>query len=63
MEEEARSILRTALAEIDAVPHDLGVAISARFQPLGGLDLALPARATRREPPQVNHSAGKTTRK
>jgi plasmid stability protein len=59
MEEEARNILRTALAEIDAAPHDLGAAIGARFRPLGGVDLALPAREPMREPPV----AGKTARK
>jgi len=59
MEEEARNILRTALAENDAVPQDLGAAIGARFRPLGGVDLALPAREPMREPPV----AGKTARK
>ena len=59
MEEEARSILRTALAVNDATPHDLAAAIGARFRPLGGLDLALPAREPMRAPPV----AGKTARK
>lgn len=59
MEEEARNILRTALAENDAAPHDLAAAIGARFRPLGGVDLALPAREPMREPPV----AGKTGRK
>jgi plasmid stability protein len=59
MEEEARNILRTALAENDAAPHDLAAAIGARFRPLGGVDLALPAREPMREPPV----AGKTARK
>ena len=63
MEEEARNILRTALAENDAAPHDLAAAIGARFRPLGGVDLALPAREPMREPPQVNRPAGKTARK
>ena len=59
MEEEARSILRTALAENDSAPRNLGAAIGARFRPLGGVDLALPAREPMREPPV----AGKTARK
>ena len=59
MEEEARSILRTALAENDATPPDLAAAIGARFRPLGGLDLTLPAREPMRAPPV----AGKTARK
>lgn len=63
MEEEARNILRTALAEIDAAPHDLAAAIGARFLPLGGVDLALPAREPTREPPQIIRPAGKTARR
>ena len=59
MEEEARNILRTALAENDAEPRDLAAAIGARFRPLGGVDRALPAREAMREPPV----AGKTARK
>ena len=50
MEEEARTILRTALAEGDAAPGDLAAAIVARFRPLGGVELALPAREPMREP-------------
>lgn len=63
MEEEARNILRTALAENDAAPRDLGAAIGARFRPLGGVDLALPAREPMREPPRVERPVGKTSRK
>lgn len=59
MEEEARHILRAALAESDAAPRDLGAAIGARFRPLGGVDLLLPAREPMREPP----AAGKVARK
>jgi len=59
MEEEARNILRAALAEEDAAPRDLAAAIGARFRPLGGVELALPAREPMREPPV----AGKTARK
>lgn len=59
MEEEARFILRTALAEDDTTPHDLGAAIGARFRLHGGVDLALPARESMREP----LIAGKAARK
>ena len=51
MEEEARTILRAALAEDDAAPRDLGAVIGARFRPLGGVELALPVREPMREPP------------
>ena len=40
IEEQARQILQHALAP----PDDLGVAIRSRFQPLGGVELDLPAR-------------------
>ena len=63
MEEEARNILRTALEDNDATSCDLAAAIAARFRPLGGVDLALPARGTMREPPHLNRPAGKTARK
>lgn len=63
MEEEARNILRTVLAESDTGPRDLAAAIGARFLPLGGVDLALPAREAMREPPQVSRPAGKAARK
>ena len=63
MEEEARNILRTALAEDDSAPRDLGAAIGARFRPLGGVELALPARESMREPPAVGKATRKTGRK
>lgn len=44
MEEEARSILRAALARNAAAPRNLADAIRDRFGPLGGVELALPAR-------------------
>jgi antitoxin FitA len=52
MEDEARNILRTALAEEAATPHNLAEAIRRRFQPLGGVDLRLPTREPMREPPK-----------
>lgn len=51
MEEEARQILRTALAEECALPEHLGTAIHARFKPIGGVELELPPRTPMREPP------------
>lgn len=52
MEDEARTILRQALAEESPGTVDLASAIQARFQPLGGVDLRLPAREPMREPPK-----------
>lgn len=53
MEEEARSILRAALA--GRVEDDSGAAlyaaIRARVEPLGGVELELPAREPQRDPP------------
>ncbi len=52
MEEEARDILRTALAQ-EAQPHqNLGEAIRSRFAPLGGVDLEPLPREPLREPPR-----------
>jgi len=52
MEEEARTLLRTALAEDAAAPGNLADAIRARFQALGGVELKLPAREPMRKPPK-----------
>ncbi|MBS0194808.1 MAG: plasmid stabilization protein [Proteobacteria bacterium] len=53
MEEEARSILRAALAQRveDESAATLYTAIRARMEPLGGVELALPPRPAMREPP------------
>ena len=52
MEEEARQILREALAE-DAKPSgNLVERIRRRLAPFGGLDLDLPPREPIREPPE-----------
>jgi plasmid stability protein len=53
MEEEARHILRTALARDEAPPSDLASAIRRRFQPLGGVKLRVPARERMRKPPRI----------
>jgi hypothetical protein len=55
MEEEARDILRLAMAQ-NAPPRDLAAAIRARIAPLGGVDLDLPARDAMREPPHFGRT-------
>lgn len=52
MEDEARNILRTAVANHAATPRNLAQAIMNRFGPLGGVELALPAREPMRKPPR-----------
>jgi plasmid stability protein len=52
MEDEARNILRAAVAEDAAPPRNLAETIRRRFQPLGGVELRLPARDPMREPPK-----------
>jgi len=55
MEEEARDILRLAMAQ-SAPPRDLAAAIRARIGPLGAVDLDLPARDAMREPPHFGRT-------
>jgi plasmid stability protein len=52
MEDEARNILRAVLAQQAGAPRNLADAIRARFEPLGGVELRLPAREPMREPPK-----------
>ncbi len=52
MEEEARSILRSVLAEKAPSSASLAQAIRKRFAPLGGLELRPPLREPMREPPE-----------
>lgn len=56
MEEEARSILRAALA--NRVEDDSGAslyaAIRARVEPFGGVDIELPPREPQRDPPDFD---------
>ena len=52
MEEEARTVLRQALAVPDAPAISLVAAIRKRFEPVGGVELELPERAPIREPPK-----------
>jgi antitoxin FitA len=51
MEEEARDILRRALAEQPKVPGNLADAIREIIEPLGGVELELPPRGPLRDPP------------
>ena len=51
MENEARNILREALAGETAASQNLAAVIQKRFAPLGGVDLQLPTREPMREPP------------
>ena len=59
MEEEARQILRDALAEKPAPTVDLGQRIRARFSPLGGVELPLAPREAIRTPPELDAPAAK----
>jgi plasmid stability protein len=54
MEEEARDILRITLNQEPAPPKNVASAIRARFAPLGGVELDIPARAQMREPPRFD---------
>jgi len=53
MEEEARTLLRTALREDTVAGVNLADAIRARFRRLGGVELRLPGREPMREPPKI----------
>ncbi|MBI2315874.1 MAG: plasmid stabilization protein [Betaproteobacteria bacterium] len=59
MEDEARNMLRAALAEKSGMPRDVAEAIRRRFQPLGGVELRLPDRQPMRELPKPGKAAGK----
>lgn len=52
MEEEARQILRAAVAPRPEVPENLADGIRELFAPLGGVDLDLPPREPIRRPPR-----------
>jgi antitoxin FitA len=52
MEEEARHILRAALADDASAPRDLAERIRQRFQPLGGVTLPAIEREPVLEPPK-----------
>ncbi|MDB4956878.1 MAG: Plasmid stabilization protein [Myxococcales bacterium] len=52
MEEEARVILREAVAEDTETPINLAEAIAARFERVGGVGIEIPAREPMRQPPK-----------
>lgn len=52
MEEEARTVLRQALAVPDAPALSLADAIHQRFKAFGGVELELPKREPIRVPPR-----------
>ena len=56
VEAEARDILRAVVggspSETAAVPGNLGEAIRAIVEPLGGIELEIPPRGPVREPPK-----------
>lgn len=52
MEEEARHILRGALAADEAPSSNLAASIRRRFKSLGGVNLRLPVREQMRELPK-----------
>jgi antitoxin FitA len=55
MEAEARRILQTALIVYPRPPgRNLYERIHARFAPLGGVDIDLPAREPTRDPPRFD---------
>lgn len=54
MEEEARVILKMALAEKSSTSANLAESIAEVVRPLGGIDLELPARQPSREPPRFS---------
>lgn len=54
MEDEARDILRTALARAPARPGNLAAALRSRFAPLGGVELPLVPRDPMRPAPSFD---------
>jgi plasmid stability protein len=51
MEDEARNILRAALAKDATTPRNLAQTIRQRFEPLGGVELTPSERQRMRKPP------------
>ena len=51
MEEEAREILKAGVAAEPTPRLDLAASIRRRFEPLGGVELAIPPREAVRRPP------------
>ncbi len=53
-EDEARNILRAAVAEVDTEPENLYQAIRRIVEPFGGFELEIPPREKMREPPSFD---------
>ena len=53
MEEEARNVLRQALATPEGPGVSLAEAVQRRFRKLGGVELELPRRGPMRPPPKA----------
>ena len=62
MEEEARQILREALADKPAPAVDLGQRIRARSSAMGGVDLPLADRKAVRPPPEIEAPVAKAVK-
>ena len=54
MEEEAREILRGALAAVKGPEKNLAELIRERFAPFGGVELKIPKRQSIRKPPDFS---------
>jgi plasmid stability protein len=54
MEDEARDILRTALAQEPLPTGNLADTIRRRIEPLGGVELSFPPRGPMYEPPDFS---------
>jgi plasmid stability protein len=54
MEDEARDILKSALAVVEPQPENLAVAIRKMMEPFGGVELDIPPREPIRVPPDFN---------
>jgi antitoxin FitA len=54
MEDEARDVLRIALAQEQPVPRDLVEAVRRRFAKIGPVELPIPAREPMRDPPDFD---------
>ncbi|MGO4112198.1 FitA-like ribbon-helix-helix domain-containing protein [Rhizobium ruizarguesonis] len=54
MEDEARDILRTALATTEPVARNLADTIRARLQSIGGVELEIPPRQAIRDAPDFD---------
>lgn len=61
MEDEARTILRAALGDDADSGANLALRIRRRFEPLGGVELALPPREPMREPPALSTARKRPT--